>query len=255
MFYLSKIVARAWILFLLVAVFFVFGSEANDCGEVLRKFFQDHKRFDVPQILAKKISKEMGIEPKIDLSKMSDKEIKRLIKAFSNFPNANFSAVAREFELARNSKNKILDVNSVLPNGAQSVTRTKPCRLFINCYNAVELFHSPLAKPDYRDSADMRYYLREYFHRLQTGVKLKPGDVIVVLEKNQHGIWIQHAAVYISNDLIWHKPGFSDLVTWKFVHIEDAFLPYFLEANKIPNEVEIRVYRAKTDSNDILRHR
>ncbi len=241
-------------MFLLVSAFFVFATEANDCGEVLRKFFQDHKRFDVPQMLANEISKVMGLEPKIDLSKMSEREINVLMKAFSKFPNANANAVRREFSLLKKSKNKILDVISILPMGAQSVTRTKPCRLFINCYNAIELFHSPMAKPDYRDSADMRYYLREYFHRLQAGVKLMPGDVIVVLEKNQHGIWIQHAAVYISNDLIWHKPGFSDLVTWKFVNIEEAFLPYFLEAKKIPNEVEIRVYRANTDSNDILRH-
>lgn len=220
---------------------------------ILDKFFSQHPPYIAPGISVLTLEKGQGVEPLISLERMEF--IKRWLfaKSFARSENGE-REIENKFWQALASNQKSLPLLNLLPQHVQEITGKIPEGYFANCRNAVMKWFSPYVKFDATDQYEFREYLCEYFDPLEPGTPLQPKDVILWRGKNQFTSWTDHAAIYLANNLIWHKLGFgrSPWCIEAFENSPNLFLPE--EGEDKLNEYYMKAYRLKPDAARVWQH-
>ncbi len=105
-----------------------------------------------------------------------------------------------------------------LPDIARDLTNSFPtsesCKA--NCFNAVMKWHAPETPLEGPLFTSFRKYLssNSAIELADSDIKIL-GDIIVVGQG--------HAAIYVGNGVLWHKPGFGSDLPWTF-HNLDSYL-------------------------------
>lgn len=93
---------------------------------------------------------------------------------------------------------------------AYRTDNTYPHRGCFNCWGFTLFMHGELPEPKWVDDARMMQYLRQ-LPQVQYG-ELQPGDIIAYFEEvGRHREFLIHTAIYLSDDVIVHKPGMRKL--------------------------------------------
>jgi hypothetical protein len=140
-----------------------------------------------------------------------------------------------------------LPLRTVLPQFPKKMTNTHSKCDGPNCFNAVLNWYDPktglkLTK-DYELVAALSDPTR--FKKIQPGEELRLGDIMVISTRikfaNRKNI--QHAAVYLDDDLVWHKASSRSQDPWTFESLESAISSYY---RQFPENLEVEFYRAVT---------
>ena len=104
-----------------------------------------------------------------------------------------------------------IPLSSILPRFAKEKTNTFCRGSGPNCRNATDNWNeyhgiSPMS------SADLDFQLQTNYIKIVSGEELRFGDTIVV----RRGRTIDHAAIYINEEVLWHKASSEPTEPWTF---------------------------------------
>ncbi len=218
---------------------------------LLDQLFACHPPMITTGISVITLTKRMGVDPIINLERISKKDLDQLEAVFSNFPSANKKQVQHAISLALAAGATSLPLAELFPLHVQKmIVKVPPTGTLANCLNATQIWHSPAVRLEATDKNGFRGYLEDFFSLLDEGQSLTTGNIIAWRARNNLTSWEDHAAVYLTNNLVWHKLGFGR-TPWCMETLENITAPY-AELEQGVAEYYQRVYRQDPDKDGIL---
>ncbi len=115
-----------------------------------------------------------------------------------------------------------ISVVELLPEFAKSRNNTWAKCNGPNCWNASLNWHDPTIGEKFTSPPELEAELATNYRRLKPGEYLHFGDVVVF----RAGEKLIHTAIYLDNNLVWHKPGSSKLQPWTLESMVHAVSQY-----------------------------
>lgn len=130
---------------------------------------------------------------------------------------------------------------STLLNGKTSaLTNTRAACDGPNCYNATLQWYKPQTKVEHTTESKIIDYVRNNFVKLEKGSELQFGDLIMIGEFNG----LSHTAIYLNDNLIWHK-GSSKLHSPYTFETWDSAISVYTQRWRNRKDVKVVIYRKK----------
>jgi hypothetical protein len=134
-------------------------------------------------------------------------------------------------------KGKPLALRELLPDMPKKLSATFSKCEGPNCLNATLNWHDPKTGVRHVPAKEIEDALKSKYKKLEPGEKLVFGDVLVIKYRSRSNPpkdHIQHTAIYLDDNLVWHKASRSELDPWTFETMESTLYPYFYDAEEAP---------------------